>query len=55
MFELSGVNYEEVLEQGIQFNLSYREFELSGIRVIGIILYLYTYRMFHFSSFLSIS
>ena len=39
MFELSGVNYEEVLEQG-DFSSSYREFELSGVRVIGIILML---------------
>ena len=39
MFELSGVNYEEVLEQGDSiFSSSYREFELSGVRVIGIIL-----------------
>ena len=41
MFELSGVNYEEVLEQGdsILFRViggsSYRGFELSGVRVIG--------------------
>ena len=42
MFELSGVNYEEVLEQGDSILvLSYREFELSGVRVIGIILYIY--------------
>ena len=47
MFELSGVNYEEVLEQGdsilvrVIASSSYREFELSGVRVIGIILYLY--------------
>ena len=42
MFELSGVNYEEVLEQGdSNFSSSYREFELSGVRVIGIILYIF--------------
>ena len=41
MFELSGVNYEEVLEQGdsilvrVIASSSYREFELSGVRVIG--------------------
>ena len=45
MFELSGVNYEEVLEQGdsilvrVIASSSYREFELSGVRVIRIILY----------------
>ena len=45
MFELSGVNYEEVLEQGdsilvrVIASSSYRRFELSGVRVIGIILY----------------
>ena len=45
MFELSGVNYEEVLEQGdsilvrVIASSSYRGFELSGVRVIGIILY----------------
>ena len=48
MFELSGVNYEEVLEQGdsilvrVIASSSYREFELSGVRVIGIILYIIT-------------
>ena len=48
MFELSGVNYEEVLEQGdsilvrVIASSSYRGFELSGVRVIGIILYMYT-------------
>ena len=37
MFELSGVNYEEVLEQGnsilvrVIASSSYREFELSGL------------------------
>ena len=41
MFELSGVNYEEVFEQGdsilvrVIASSSYREFELSGVRVIG--------------------
>ena len=41
MFELSGVNYEEVLEQGdsilvrVIASSSYREFELSRVRVIG--------------------
>ena len=41
MFELSGVNYEEVLEQGdsilvrVTGGSSYRGFELSGVRVIG--------------------
>ena len=41
MFELSGVNYEEVLEQGdsilvrVIASSSYRGFELSGVRVIG--------------------
>ena len=46
MFELFGVNYEEVLEQGdsilvrVIASSSYREFELSGVRVIGIILYI---------------
>ena len=41
MFELSGVNYEEVLDQGdsilvrVITSSSYRGFELSGIRVIG--------------------
>ena len=35
MFELSGVNYEEVLgARGFNFSSSYREFELSGVRVI---------------------
>ena len=44
MFELSGVNYE-VLEQGdsilvrVIASSRYRGFELSGVRVIGIILY----------------
>ena len=48
MFELSGVNYEEVLEQGdsilvrVIASSSYRGFELSGVRVIGIILYIYS-------------
>ena len=48
MFELSGVNYEEVLEQGdsilvrVIASSSYRGFELSGVRVIGIILYMFT-------------
>ena len=43
MFELSGVNYEEVLEQGdsilvrVIASSSYR-----GVRVIGIILYLHS-------------
>ena len=42
----SGVNYEEVLEQGdsilvrVIASSSYRGFELSGVRVIGIILYI---------------
>ena len=42
MFELSGVNYEEVLEQGdsilarVIASSSYRGFELSGVRVICI-------------------
>ena len=50
MFELSGVNYEEVLEQGdsilvrVIASSSYRRFELSAVRVIGIILYI----VFHF-------
>ena len=41
MFELSGINYEEVLQQGdsilvrVIASSSYREFELSGVRVIG--------------------
>ena len=41
MFELSGVTYEEVLEQGDSILVrviggsSYRGFELSGVRVIG--------------------
>ena len=41
MFELSGVNYEEVLEQGdsilvrVIASSSYRGFELSRVRVIG--------------------
>ena len=41
MFESSGVNYEEVLEQGdsilvrVIASSSYRGFELSGVRVIG--------------------
>ena len=41
MFELSGVNYEAVLEQGDSILVrviggsSYRGFELSGVRVIG--------------------
>ena len=46
MFELSGVNYDEVLEQGDSILVelsrvrviggsSYRGFELSGVRVIG--------------------
>ena len=41
MFKLSGVNYEEVLEQGDSILVrviacsSYRGFELSGVRVIG--------------------
>ena len=41
MFELSGVNYEEVLEQGdsilvpVIASSSYREFELSRVRVIA--------------------
>ena len=45
MFELSGVNYEEVLEKGdsilvrVIASSSYRGFELSGVRVIGIIRY----------------
>ena len=40
MFELSGVNYEKVLEQGdsilvrVIASSSYRGFELSGVRVI---------------------
>ena len=40
MFQLSGVNYEEVLEQGdsilvrVIASSSYRGFELSGVRVI---------------------
>ena len=39
MFELSGVNYEErIRARGFNFSSSYREFELSGVRVIGIIL-----------------
>ena len=42
MFELSGVNYEEVFEQGdsilvrVIASSSYREFELSGVRVTGV-------------------
>ena len=41
MFELFGVNYEEVLEQGdsilvrVITSSSYRGFKLSGVRVIG--------------------
>ena len=41
MFELSGVNYEEVLEQGdsilvlVVGGSSCRGFELSGVRVVG--------------------
>ena len=41
MFELSVVNYEEILEQGdsilvrVIASSSYRGFELSGVRVIG--------------------
>ena len=41
MFELSGVNYEEVLEQAdsslvrVIASSSYREFELSRVRVIA--------------------
>ena len=41
MFELSGVNYEEILEQGdsilvrVIASSSYREFELSRVRVIA--------------------
>ena len=41
MFELSGVNYEEVLEQGdsilvrVIASSSYRGFELSRVRVIA--------------------
>ena len=48
MFELSGVNYEEVLEQGdsilvrVIASLSYRGFEFSGLYCIMNI-YLYTY------------
>ena len=44
MFELSGVNYEEVLEQGdsilvrVIASLSYRGFELSGLYCIYILL-----------------
>ena len=44
MFELSGVNYEEVLEQGdsilvrVIASSSYRGFELSGLYCICIIL-----------------
>ena len=40
MFELSGVNYEEVLEQGdsilVRVSSSYRGFELSGLYCIYI-------------------
>ena len=56
MFELSGVNYEEVLEQGdsilvrVFASSSYREFELSGVRVIGILLFLYTYNILQATS-----
>ena len=35
MFELSGVNYEEVLEQGDSILVRVIAFELSGVRVIG--------------------
>ena len=44
MFELSGVNYEEVLEQGdsilvrVIASSSYRGFELSGLYCISIVL-----------------
>ena len=54
MFQLSGVNYEEILEQGdsilvrVIASSSYREFELSRVRVIGIILYLYYVESFVF-------
>ena len=54
MFELSGVNYEEVLEQGdsilvrVIASSSYRGFESSGVRVIGIILYSYTKSLLHY-------
>ena len=49
MFELSRVNYEEVLEQGdsilvrVIASSSYRGFKLSGVQVIGIILCVYIY------------
>ena len=45
MFELSGVNYEEVLEQGdsilvrVIASSSYRGFELSGLYCIHIFIY----------------
>ena len=41
MFELSGVNYESIRARGFNFSSSYREFELSGVRVIEIILYVF--------------
>ena len=49
MFELSGVNYEEVLEQGdsilvrVIASSSYRWFELSGLHCIYIYIYIYIY------------
>ena len=50
MFELSGANYEEVLEQGdsilvrVIASSSYREFELSG-------LYCVLFQNFHYSAY----
>ena len=51
MFELSGVNYEEVLEQGdsilvrVIASSSYPGFELSGLYCIIIIIYAYSQSM----------
>ena len=58
MFELSGINYEEVLEQGdsilvgVIASSSYRGFELSGlycfikVRIVFIIATLFIFLMF---------
>ena len=53
MFELSGVNYEEILEQGdsilvrVIASSSYRGSSYRGVRVIGIILYLFSIPHLH--------